>query len=51
MIIFLDDFTMYSDMESHLEDLWLALQDFELSILLFFDMHRKIWNNHACPYT
>jgi len=34
-----------------LEDLWLALQDFELPILMFFDMHHKIYNNHAHLYT
>ncbi len=34
-----------------LEDLWLTLQDFELLILLFFDMHHKLCSNHARPYT
>jgi len=34
-----------------LEDLWLVLEDFELLILLFFDMHHKICNNHARSYT
>jgi hypothetical protein len=29
----------------------LALQDFELPILLFIDMHHKIWNNHEHLYT
>jgi hypothetical protein len=27
------------------------LQDFELLILLFFDMHHKLCSNHARPYT
>jgi hypothetical protein len=35
----------------HLEHLWLVLQNFELLILLFFDMHHKIYNNHARPNT
>jgi len=30
-----------------LEDLWSALQDFQLPTLSFFDMHYKIPSNHA----
>jgi hypothetical protein len=33
------------------ENLWPTLQDFELLILLFFDMHHKIYNTHAHFYT
>jgi hypothetical protein len=34
-----------------MEDLWPVLQDFELPIPFLFDMHHKIYNNHAHFFT